>query len=331
MTTQKRKRSVFSWWCMAVIGVALTSAASVLAQEYPAKPVRVVAPFPPGGGTDILARMLAQKLSEALGVQFIVDNRGGAGGTIGTDILAKSPPDGYTIGLVSASHAINPGLYPKLPYDTLRDFASITMVAIGPGVLVIHPSVPAKTVKELISLAKRTPTTPLTYASPGSGTPPHLAAELFKTMAGVALVHVPYKGNAQALSDLMAGHVSISFPVVPAVLQHVTGGRLRALAVTSVERSRSLPDVPTISESGLAGYESSSWYALVAPAGVPASIITRLNREAVRILQLPDVREKLLTQGMDPIGSRPEQLTATIRSEMEKAAKIVRLSGARAE
>lgn len=329
MNTRKQKRTL-SWWCACLGAIGITSTIPSWSQEYPVKTVRIVAPFPPGGGTDIIARMLAQKLSDALGVQFIVDNRGGAGGTIGTDILAKSTPDGYTIGLVSGSHAINPSLYPKLPYDTLRDFASITMVAVGPGLLVVHPSVPAKSVKELVALAKAAPQK-LHYASPGSGTPPHLAAELFKTMAGVQLVHVPYKGNAQALTDLVAGHVSLSFPVVTAVLPHVTGGRLRALAVTSRARTRSMPDVPTISESGLPGYESASWYALLAPAGAPASVIARLHQETLRILQLQDVRERFLAQSLDPVGSRPEQLTATIKVEMDKWAKVVRLSGARAE
>lgn len=329
MNTRKQKWTL-SWWCACLGAIGMIGTSASWSQEYPVKTVRIVAPFPPGGGTDIIARMLAQKLSEALGVQFIVDNRGGAGGTIGTDILAKSPPDGYTIGLVSGSHAINPSLYQKLPYDTLRDFASITMVAVGPALLVVHPSVPAKSVKELVVLAKAAPQK-LHYASPGSGTPPHLAAELFKAMAGIQLIHVPYKGNAQALTDLVAGHVSLSFPVITAVLPHVTGGRLRALAVTSRERTRSMPNVPTISESGLPGYESASWYALLAPAGAPASVIARLHQETFRILQLQDVREKFLAQSLDPVGSRPEQLMATIKVEMDKWAKVVRLSGARAE
>jgi len=325
-----RQQRGLSWWCICLGAVAMTGAGAAWSQAYPAKTIRLVAPFPPGGGTDIIARLLAQKLSEGLGVQVIVDNRGGAGGTIGTDILAKSPPDGYTIGLVSGSHGINPSLYKKLPYDTLRDFSSITMAAIGPALLVVHPSVPAKNVKELIALANAAPQQ-LTYASPGSGTPPHLGAELFRTMAGIQFVHVPYKGNAQVMTDLIAGQVALSFPVIAAVLPHVKSGRLRGLAVSSRERAGVLPDMPTISESGLPGYESASWYALLAPAGVQPAVISRLHQEAVRVLQLPDVRERLRAQSLDTVGNRPEELTATIKTEMEKWARVVKLSGARAE
>lgn len=325
--TRRRARPLVS---VATLCAALICAAGVHAQQYPTRPIRVIVTFPPGGGTDIVARMIAQKLSDTLGVQLVVDNRGGAGGTIGTELIAKAPADGYTIGVVSGSHAINPSLYRNLPYDTLRDFTPVTMLVAGPGLLVVHPSVQAKAVRELIALAKAKPRQ-LNYASPGSGTPPHLAAELFKLLAGVDFVHVPYKGNAQAMTDLIAGQVSLSFPVIPAVLQHVSGGRLRALAVTSAQRTGIMPELPTISESGLPGYESISWYALVLPAGAPSDIVTRLYQDTAKALQMPDVREKLAAQGLDAVGSRPEQLAAALRTEIAKWAKVVKASGARVE
>jgi len=250
--------------------VALAAAGPVglaLAQGYPGKPIRIVVPFPPGGGTDIVARILTQKLSESFGANFVIDNRAGAGGSIGTEMVAKAPPDGYTLGIVSGSHAINPSLYSKLPFDAVRDFAPVTMLVSGPGLLVVHPSLPVKTVKELIALAKGKPGQ-LNYASAGNGTPPHLAGELFKSMAGVDMVHVPYKGNTPAFVDLISGQVSLSFPTIPSALPHVQAGRLRALAVTSRKRSAVMPQLPTIAESGLPGYDTSSWFGMLAPAAV---------------------------------------------------------------
>jgi tripartite-type tricarboxylate transporter receptor subunit TctC len=314
--------------CLAILLCA--AATAVTAQEYPAKPVRIIVTFPPGGGTDIVARMLAQKLTETMGQQVVVDNRGGAGGTIGTDLIAKAAPDGYTAGVVSGSHAINPSLYRKLPYDTLRDFTPVTMLVAGPGILVVHPSVPARSVRDLVTLARAQPGQ-IAYASPGSGTPPHLGAELFSMLAGIRLVHVPYKGNAQAMTDLMGGQVSMSFPVIPAALQHVNAGRLRALAVTSAARTAILPDLPTVAESGLSGYESISWYALLLPAGAPAGVVARLYQETAKVLRLPDIREKLAVQGLDPVGNRPEVFALALRSEIDKWAKVVKVSGARAE
>jgi len=329
MKNTRQPRSL-SWWCIGLGAMAMMGASAAWSQTYPSKPVRLIAPFPPGGGVDIIARLLAQKFSEGFGVPFIVDNRPGAGGAIGTEILAKAPADGYTIGLVSGSHAINPVLHSKLPYDTLRDFASITMAAISPALLVVHPSTPARNVKELIALAKAAPRK-LTYASPGNGTPPHLAAELFRTMAGVELVHVPYKGNAQVMTDLISGQVFLSFPVIAAALPHVKTGRLRGLAVSGRTRASVLPDMPTVAESGLPGFETSSWYALLSPAGTPPAVLTRLHAEAVRVLQLPDVRSRLLAMSLDPVGNRPEELTATIKTEMEQWGRVVKLSGARVE
>jgi tripartite-type tricarboxylate transporter receptor subunit TctC len=292
--------------------------------------VRVIVPFPPGGGTDLMARVVVQKLGETVGGTFIIDNRGGAGGSIGSDVAAKSPPDGYTILVVSGAHAINPSLYPKLPYDTVRDFAPITMITSGPGLLVVHPSVPAKTVKEFIALAKSRPGQ-LNFASAGTGTPPHLAGELFKTMTGVSMVHIPYKGNGPAYVDLLAGHVPVMFPTIPTAIPQVRAGRIRALAVTSARRTEIVPELPTISESGVPGYEVSSWYGLLAPAGTPLAIVNRLQQGVAKALRLPDVGQKLKADGLDLVGSTPEQFGATIKTEIVKWAKVVKASGAKVE
>ena len=309
----------------------LLAAASVApAQEYPIKPVRVIVPFPPGGGTDLMARVVVQKLGETVGGTFIIDNRGGAGGSIGSDVAAKSPPDGYTILVVSGAHAINPSLYPKLPYDTVRDFAPITMITSGPGLLVVHPSVPAKTVKEFVALARSRPGQ-LNFASAGTGTPPHLAGELFKTMTGVSMVHIPYKGNGPAYVDLLAGHVPVMFPTIPTAIPQVRAGRIRALAVTSAKRTEIVPELPTISESGVPGYEVSSWYGLLAPAGTPAAIVSRLQQGVAKALRLPDVGQKLKADGLDLVGSTPEQFGAAIKTEIVKWAKVVKASGAKVE
>jgi tripartite-type tricarboxylate transporter receptor subunit TctC len=319
------------WRAAAVLAaLALASGATVLAQEYPAKPIRVVVPFPPGGGTDLMARTVMQKLGESLGATMVIDNRGGAGGSIGSELVAKSPADGYTVLIVSGAHAINPSLYPKLSYDSVRDFAPVTMFTSGPGLLVVHPSVPAKTVKEFIALAKSRPGQ-LNYASAGIGTPPHLAGELFKTMAGVDIVHVPYKGNGPAYTDLIGGHVSVMFPTIPTAIPHVRAGKLRALAVTTRSRTPIAPELPPISESGVPGYDVSSWYGLLAPAGTPAAVVSRLQREIAKVLRSPDVGEKLTAQGLDLVGSTPDAFAAVIKSEIMKWAKVVKASGARAD
>ena len=318
------------WRTISVALVALAAVVPALGQDYPSRPVRVVVPFPAGGGTDIVARMVTQKLAETMGAHFIIDNRGGAGGTIGTDIAAKSAPDGYTLVMVSGSHAINPSLYKKLPYDTARDFAAVTMLVSGPGLLVIHPSVPAKTVKDLIALARSRPGE-LNYASAGSGTPPHLAAELFKTMARVDIVHVPYRGNTLAFVDLLGGQVSLSFPTIPSALPHVRSGKLRVLAVTSAQRSKTVPDIATIAESGLPGYEASSWYGLLAPAGTPDAVVEKLQKEISKVLRDPHVRDRLLGQGLDPVGNSPAEFAVMIKSEIGKWAKVVQASGAKAD
>jgi tripartite-type tricarboxylate transporter receptor subunit TctC len=323
-------RAIRSWATACAVLAVAGGASLAQAQAYPGKPVRIVVPFPPGGGTDIVARTLTQKLGESLGASFVIDNRAGAGGSIGTELVAKAPPDGYTLAIVSGSHAINPSLYRKLPFDAVRDFAPVTMLVSGPGLLVVHPSLPVKTVKELIALAKARPGQ-LIYASAGNGTPPHLAAELFKTMAGVDMVHVPYKGNTPAFVDLISGQVSLSFPTVPSALPHVQAGRLRAVALTSRKRSAVMPQLPTIDESGLPGYDTSSWFGMLAPAGTPPEIVLKLQQEMARVLQLPDIRQKLLSQGLEPVGDTPEQFAATIRSEIAKWAKVVKASGAKIE
>src|SRR5215213_5048448 len=297
---------------------------------YPQKPIRMVVPFPPGGGTDILARLFGQKMSETLGQQVIVDNRGGAGGTVGTDIAAKAPPDGYTLILVSASHAINPGLYGKLPYDSINDFAPITQLATSPGILVVNPSLPVKSVKDLIALARAKPGQ-INYASAGSGTPPHLAGELFKVMAKIDMVHVPYKGNAPAFTDVIGGQVSLIFPTMPSAMPFIKSGKLRPIAVTSAKRSPVAPDIPTIAESGLAGYEATSWYGILAPARTPPQIVARLHEVLVSVIGAPDMKDKLAAQGLDPVGNTPQQFAAVIKSEIAKWTKVVKASGAKPE
>lgn len=308
--------------------VCAAVSAPAWAQTYPSRPIRVVVPFPAGGGTDIVARIVMRKVADSLGGTSVIDNRAGAGGTIGTELVAKAPADGYTIGIVSGSHAINPALYRKLAYDSINDFAPITLLVSGPGLLVVHPSLPAKSVPDLIALARARPGQ-MSYASAGNGTPPHLAAELFKSMANVKIDHVPYKGNTAAFADLLSGQVVMSFPTIPSALPLVKAGRLRALAVTSKERSRIVPDVPTIAASGLPGYEASSWYAALAPAGTPAAIVNRLHQAIAKALEQSDVRETLVTQGLEPVGNTPTQFAQLLRSEMEKWAKVVSASGAR--
>ena len=318
-------------WLLLLTTVTLYAAtASAADTAYPERPVRVIVTFPAGGGTDIVARMVFQKVAERSGATFVIDNRGGAGGTIGTDLAAKSPADGYTLVVVSGSHTINPSLYQKLPYDTVRDFAPVTMLVTGPGLLVVHPSLPARTVRQLIALAKERPGQML-YASAGNGTPPHLAAELFKHMTGTNIVHIPYKGNAQAMTDLIAGQVSLSFPTIPSALPHVQAGKLRALGVTSARRSSALPEVPAIAEAGVPGYEGSAWYGILAPAGTPQGIIGRWQNELHNTLRLPELRDKLIAQGLEPVANTPAEFAAIIAMEITKWSKVVAASGAKVE
>jgi len=301
------------------------------AQNYPSRPVRLVVPFPAGGTTDILARAIAQKLSEGLGQQFVVDNRPGAGGNIGADIVAKSPPDGYTLlmGTVG-TQAINVSLYAKMPYDAAKDFAPVVLVAGVPNILVVNPSVPVHTVAELIKLAKEKPGA-INFASSGNGTSIHLSGELFKVMTGVQMSHVPYKGSAPALTDLIGGQVQLMFDNLPSALPHVKAGKLRAVAVTSAKRAPALPDVPTIAESGVPGFEATSWFGILAPAGTPRDIVTKINAEANKALQSAEMKEKLLSQGAEAAGNSPEFFGDYIRSETVKWAKVVKESGAKVD
>jgi putative tricarboxylic transport membrane protein len=300
-------------------------------QDYPAKPIRFVVPFAAGGGGDIIIRAVAQKLTERLGVSVVVDNRGGAGGTVGTELVARSAPDGYTLVMANvAPMAINVTVYRNLPYDPVKDMTPITLLASFPNLLVVHPSVPATSVKALIALARTHPGR-LTYASAGSGSTTHLAAEFFRSQAHIDLVHVPYKGGGQALIDLLAGQVTMYFGSMPASLPHAKSGRLRALAVTSLARSTAAPDIPTVAESGFPGFEAVTWIGAAAPAGVPPAIVSRLNIELVHIMQLPDMRERLLAQGAEPQFDTPEQFAGYIKSEIGKWAKVVRAAGISAQ
>ena len=314
-----------------VAGALLAGSLPAWAQPYPNRPLRIVVPFPPGGGTDIGTRIVAQKLQEAWGQAVIVENKPGAAGIVGTELTAKSAPDGYTFMMGNiGTHAINVSLYKKLAYDPVRDFAPVSMVADLPLLLLVHPSVPANSVKELIALAKSQPGK-LNFSSSGAGGSMHVAAELFKGMAGVDMVHIPYKGGAPAVADLLSGQVALSFSTVLETIQHVKAGKVRALAVTNDHRSIALPDLPTIAEAGLPGYQSISWLALFAPAGTPKEIVNKVSAESVRILKLPDVKERLLAQGAEPIGSTPEQLATILSADIAKYAKVIRESGYKPE
>jgi tripartite-type tricarboxylate transporter receptor subunit TctC len=298
---------------------------------YPAKAIRLIVPFPAGGPLDIVARVIGQDLNRSWGQPVLVDNRPGAGGNIGADAVAKAPPDGYTIlmGAVS-THAINVWLYSKLPYDPIKDFAPITLVTSVPNVLVLHPSVPAKNVQQLIALAKARPGQ-LNFASGSTGSAGHLAGELFKTMASVDMVHIPYKGAAPAVTDLLAGHVSLLFDNMASALPNIKAGRVRALAVTTARRSPFLPEIPTIDETGLRSFDIGTWFGVFAPAGTPPAIVVQLNRELVRILNTPAMKERLATLGAEPMGNTPEAFANFVKSEMSKYERIVRASGAKAD
>jgi tripartite-type tricarboxylate transporter receptor subunit TctC len=306
----------------------LDSSQLVSAQGYPSKPLRIVVGFPAGGPIDIVARLMAPRLSEALGQQVVVDNRGGANGMIGTEFVAKSAPDGYTMILASTGLAINPNLYPKMPYDTLRDLAPVTLVTSTPELFVVHPSVPAKTMKDMIALAKARPGQ-INIASPGSGGLPHLALELLKTAARIDVIHVPYKGAAPAVTDLLGGQVSGLIADLPVLQPHIVSGRLRALAVASPKRSKLLAEVPTMTEQGLPSVEAINWYGVLVAAKTPPEVIAKLRDAIVKSLNDADLREKLVSRGADPIPGSSEQFAAFLKDELTKWGRIAKESGAK--
>jgi tripartite-type tricarboxylate transporter receptor subunit TctC len=306
-----------------------TPAASVFAQTYPAKSVRMIVGFPPGGGTDIVARIVAQKLGDAMGQQIIVDNRGGAAGQLAAELVAKAPADGYTIMMAHiAAISILPSLVAKLPYDAQKDFAPVSLVASGPNLLVVHPALPVRTVKDLIALAKVRPGQ-LQFASPGSGSVQHLSGELFKLQAKVDMLHVPYKGSGQSIVDLIAGQVHMDFDTIPPVINFVRQGKLRAIAVTSAKRFSLLPEIPTIEESGVPGFDMSTWWGLVAPGGVGKDIVARLYGDTLKALRQGDVKEKLVSVGAETVGNSPDEFAALIGAETEKYARIVKAANIR--
>jgi tripartite-type tricarboxylate transporter receptor subunit TctC len=312
---------------LACAAVVVSSVAE--AQTYPVKGVRIIVPFPAGGATDIMARLVAQRLSEMWAQQVIVDNRGGAAGTIGSDLAAKSAPDGYTILVgTSSTHAIAQSLYAKLPYDSVKDFAPVIGLATSTIVLSTHPSVPAKSVRELIALAKAQPNA-LSFASSGSGGVSHLVAEMFKSQAGIQMLHVPYKGDTQALADLVGGQVSLEFGTALSFIPHIQAGKLKALAVTSLARSPVMSDVPTVAESGLKGFEALQWYGLFAPAGTPREIVARINADTVKTLRTNDMKERLAKLASDVVANTPDEFAAFQKSEINKWAQVVKQSGAR--
>ncbi len=315
---------------VACASVQAQTPATSSGQTYPVKPIRIVVPFAPGGGADIIARILGQKMTDKWGQQVVVDNRAGASGNIGNELVARAVPDGYTLLMASSALAINPSVFKRVSYDAVRDFAPITQPVLLPNILVVHPSLPVKTVKDLIALAKSRPGQ-ISYASAGAGTGTHLAAEMFKIMAGVDMVHVPYKGGGAVIGDLLGGQVALTFATLPSVMPYVKAGRLRAVAMTTSRRWPGLADVPTIAESGFPGFEISTWIGLLAPAGTPKEVVGKLHDEVVRILKLPDIRERIEGLGMEPVGDTPDQFAQYIRSEITKYAKIVKQSGARVD
>jgi tripartite-type tricarboxylate transporter receptor subunit TctC len=316
----------------AAAALAMSYASGARAQSaagYPNRPVKMVVASAAGGILDTVGRLVATRIGESMGQNVVVENRAGAGGILGTEVVARAAPDGYTVCKVATSHAINPGLYPKMPYDTLKDFVAVSQTVNLKNVLVAHPSVGVNTVKELITLAKAKPRA-ITFASAGNGQSNHLSGEIFRTMAGVEMVHVPYKGSAPGLTDTVAGNTSIMFVDILSALPHIKSGRLKALGVTGDIRSPALPDVPTIADS-LPGFNGNTWLGLVAPAGTPREIVAKLSTETHKALNAPDVKERLLAQGVEPVGSTPEQFAAHIESEMARYAAVVKSSGAKVD
>jgi tripartite-type tricarboxylate transporter receptor subunit TctC len=315
-----------------VLAIVLLCAASLAgAQQFPAKPLHLIVPFPPGGGNDTVARAIALQIGPDLGQPVVIDNRPGAGGSVGAELAAKAPPDGHTLFLAGVgSHAVNPNLHARLPYDAVKDFAPITLVASAPSVLVVNPSVPARSLAEFTAYVRANPGK-LNYASNGNGSAAQLAAALYESMAGVRMVHVPYKGIAPAMTDLMSGEVQLMFGTIVALVPHIQSGKLRAIAVTSRKRSSLLTEVPTLAESGLPDYEAGSWYGILAPAGTPRPVIERLHGAIVKALKEPEVAKRLAAEGAEVIGSTPDEFAAHIKSEIARVGKVVRAAGIRIE
>lgn len=319
-------------------GIAMTATALVVivgagpaaAQSWPTGPVRIVVPFPAGGGVDTTGRLIGQRLADALGKPFVIDNRPGANGMIGSEIVAKSPKDGYTLMVNGANFVTTPSLYSKVTYDPIKDYDPISLLSLAPNVLVVHPSLPAKSVKELIALAKARPGQ-VNFAGSGSGSTPHLAAELFNTLANVKMVHVPYRGTSPAIVGLMSGESSVMFMPTTNAVQLVKAGKLRGLAVTSSTRLSVLPQLPTVAESGLKGYESSQWYGMLAPAGTPPEVLNALNAHLVKIMQAPDMKQRMTDSGNVAVGSTRDAFAAHLKTEFDKWAKVIRQSGARVD
>jgi tripartite-type tricarboxylate transporter receptor subunit TctC len=301
----------------------LAYATACMAQTYPAKSIRIIVPFAPGGGTDILTRTIAPKLSEMLGQQLVIDNRAGGGSTIGSELVSKAAADGYTLLMVDTSFTTNPSLYSKLPYDSARDFAPVSLMASAPVILIVHPSVPVRTVREFVALAKAKPGQ-LNFASGGPGSSTHLGGELLKLVAGIDLVHIPYKGTGPAVADVLGGQVVMMFAGISSVKQHVAVGRLRAIAVTGDKRSPAMPAVPTFIESGLKGVDSGTYWGCLAPAATPKDVINKVSASMATVLKLPEIQPRLVDLGFDPIGGTPEQFAANIKSETEKWARVIR-------
>jgi tripartite-type tricarboxylate transporter receptor subunit TctC len=320
MTKLKMKKWL-SGALVCLCGVSIAGLAH--AQSWPTKPIKLIVPYPPGGGTDVIARIVQEPLAKELGQQVIIDNRGGAGGSIGSALAAQSPSDGYTVLFTLSSHTINPAIYTKLPFDTEKDFSSVVTVASLPQILVANPNFPAKTVKEVIEMAKAKPGS-ISYASVGNGSPGHLAGAMMATDAGVDMTHIPYRGGGPAVTDVIAGQVPLLWVSIPAAAQFVKAGKLRALAVSTVKRSAVFPDVPTMVESGFKGFEVDSWYAMFVPAKTPQTIIDRLNKATVNVLAQPEVKEKLLGQGAEAVGDTPAQLSGVVKKEIAKWKQVVK-------
>lgn len=332
MTGSEKDVRTRKLYAAAAIGclMFLGSFGPAASQPYPNRPIRFIVPFPPGGGNDIVGRILALRLNEALGVPVVVDNRGGAGGTIGTDITSKAPPDGHTLLINNISLAVNATLFTKLPYDTLKDLAPVTLVGRQPNILVVNPAVPAGSVRELLALARGKPGQ-LVYGSGGVGTASHLATELLKLMTRTDMVHVPYKGLGPALTDLMGGRVQLIISTLASALPQIKSGKLKPLAITTAQRSAFFPELPTMTEAGVAGYEFSTWYGLLVPAGTPKAVIERLNGETVKLLRSPALQEQFAAQGLEATPGSPAEFGAYLKSEVEKWGKVVKASGARPE